>query len=1052
MAYHSRATAKRRVNFLKIPLSILIIDDNLADANSLARQLTKLSFWQVDYSICKTGEEALALIREEDRDVVIADYMLESETGVDIIRSFKEIGSSAAFILLTRMGDEQIVIEALREGAYDYLKKDELTPDILNRSVRHVIERRLIEEEREVLMKFPDENPNPILRVARDNTILYANPASQSILKSYNCDIGHTLPDSWKTLIEEVLDSGLSKNKEIQIKDHIYSFVITPLTNTYTVYLYGQDITDREYAEKTLQKNEVKNQALIKLIPDMMFRINKSGIYLDFKPAKGFDPMLSSSDFLGKNIHEIMPTQVAQQTMIFVEKALMTGETQLFEYQLFTQDDIKDYEARIVVSGDNEVLALVRDITERKKVEEELQFQAQIIDQLPNPVIITDMIGYVTGWNEGAEKLFGYRLEEALGQHILFLLLEEEHDFIQQKLVQLLKEKVSHEIETRMKKKSGDLFFAHLILSLYRNKDSFVTGIIGYVIDITERKRAEDALRLNAKVFENTSEALMITDIQANILSVNQAFSKITGYSQEEAIGKNTRILKSGRHNKQFYKNMWKLLKKLGSWQGEIQDRRKSGEIYPKWLTINSVKDNSGKVTHYVAIFSDITKRKQTEERLEYLAHYDTLTGLPNRHLFHDRLQQALVRAEQSNLQIALLFIDLDRFKNINDTFGHTVADQLLIDVSKRLANFIRKIDTVSRFGGDEFIIILTDVTSAKDVALKAQKIMALISKPFVLEGQELFITLSVGITSYPLDGENMDQLVKNSYTSMNHAKKLGRNNYQFYSSEMNSKALEQLNMEIDLRKALEREEFRLYYQPKISFKTGELVGAEALIRWYSAKSGLISPEKFIPLAEETGLIIPISEWVFLTACKQIKEWQTTGFPSICVSVNLSGRHFKEKNLVEMVEQVLEQTGLDPNYLELELTESAIMDNVEQGIITLNRLKNMGIYLAIDDFGTGYSSFSYLKRFPVDILKIDQSFVSDITTDSDSAAIVSAIISVGHSLNLKVIAEGVETEDQFHFLSEHQCDEAQGYYFSKPLSVKEFSLLLKKSKSFSSVL
>lgn len=468
--------------------------------------------------------------------------------------------------------------------------------------------------------------------------------------------------------------------------------------------------------------------------------------------------------------------------------------------------------------------------------------------------------------------------------------------------------------------------------------------------------------------------------------------------------------------------------------------------------------DENSKVTHVIGTVQDITERKLAEEKIQFFTYYDPLTNLPNRKLFKDRLKQALFSAQRNKQLVAILFLDLDNFKRVNETLGHDVGDLLLKDVAIRLLSCIRKNDSVSRFGieeptlyishlgGDEFTVLLTDMKQAQDALRVVRRILDVLSQKFMLKGHEFFITSSIGIAVYPYDGEDADVLLKNADSAMYYAKGQGRNNYQFYTKSMNATAFERLLLESSLRKALERDEFLLYYQPQVNVCSREITGIEALIRWRHPDAGLVSPVEFIPLAEDTGLIIPIGEWVLRTACRQNKHWQKTGFPPIRMSVNLSIRQFMQQNLVETIAQALIDSKLDPQYLELEITESAIMQNPEETIIALKKIKSMGIKLSVDDFGTGYSSLSYLKRFPLSTLKIDRSFVKDLSTDSDSANITTAIIAMAHSLNLKVIAEGVETEEHLAFLRQQRCDEGQGYLFSRPLPDKEITQLLAQKK------
>ncbi|MCF8152482.1 MAG: EAL domain-containing protein [Sulfuritalea sp.] len=549
-------------------------------------------------------------------------------------------------------------------------------------------------------------------------------------------------------------------------------------------------------------------------------------------------------------------------------------------------------------------------------------------------------------------------------------------------------------------------------------------------------------IQLAATVFDASSDAIFITDSDNRIISVNAAFCEITGYSAQDVIGETPAILNSGRHDAEFYRAMWRDLLETGQWNGEVWNRRKNGEIFAELLTINAVKNYRGEISHYVSIFADITEHKQTEEHVRHLAHYDALTNLPNRTLFNDRLGQALINAQRDNGKAAVMFLDLDRFKNINDTLGHGIGDLLLQEVAVRLTGCVRQGDTVSRLGGDEFVILLPELNDEKDARLVAQKLLNAAVFPMVLEGHELHISASIGISYYPMDGANAEALMKNADVAMYRAKEEGRNNFQFYHASMNARSFERLAMETSMRYALNRGEFDLYYQPRFSLPEGRIIGAEALIRWNHPDLGLVSPGQFIPLAEETGLILPIGEWVLKQVAAQGKAWQQAGFPPLSLAVNVSARQFRRVDFAGEVLQILRNSGFDPHHFELELTESTLMTHAEENIETLKKLNALGIRIAIDDFGTGYSSLSYLKRLPVDILKIDRSFVSEVPDNRDGAAIVEAIIAMAHSLGLHIIAEGVETVEQLEFLQMRKCNEIQGYYFSHPLPVEQFEQLI----------
>lgn len=579
---------------------------------------------------------------------------------------------------------------------------------------------------------------------------------------------------------------------------------------------------------------------------------------------------------------------------------------------------------------------------------------------------------------------------------------------------------------------------------LCREEDGRVYAVVTTVSDITNQRQTEDELRLAATVFDNSVEAILVADSRQCILRVNRAFTEVTGYAAAEVIGQSAEILVASRRDSSFYQSIMRAIELNGYWQGEFSNTRKNGTIYPEWLSMSAVHDESGAISHYVAVFSDVTERRANEARIAYLAHHDPLTGLPNRTLLQDRLHQALVRANRERSMVGVLFLDLDRFKTINDSLGHPAGDRLLLAVAERIRTCVRESDTVCRQGGDEFIVVLQDLADAEAPARVADKILSRLSEPFDIDGHRIGTSFSIGISVFPTDGRDVDTLMRNADTAMYHAKEGGRDTYRFFAEAMNTNALERLQLENSLRQAVERKELMLYYQPQISLEDGCIVGAEALIRWNSPLLGFIPPGRFIPIAEESGLIVPIGRWVLREACEQARRWVAEGLPPITVAVNLSALQFRRDDIVEAVSQVLAETGQPPELLELELTESLLMDNVEEVMVTVKRLKSLGVRLSIDDFGTGYSSLSYLKRFEVDRLKIDQSFVRDVPFDQDDAAIVRAIIQLGGSLKLEVIAEGAETEAQVEFLKGEGCREAQGYYYCRPVESGVFADLLRR--------
>lgn len=556
---------------------------------------------------------------------------------------------------------------------------------------------------------------------------------------------------------------------------------------------------------------------------------------------------------------------------------------------------------------------------------------------------------------------------------------------------------------------------------------------------------AAETLKQAAAVFEASREGIVITDLEPRILAINRAYTEITGYSEAQVLGKNPKIIKSGHHGKPFYQAMWASLKTVGHWSGEIWNRRKNGEIYPQWLTISTVCNDKNEPYNYVGVFADITQMKQSEAQLAHLAHYDPLTGLPNRLLVQSRLHHAIERAQRHNLRIATLYVDLDRFKNVNDSLGHPIGDELLIMLAVRLKKRLREEDTLARLGGDEFLLVLEDIKEPSESAFVAQTLIDLLATPFALpSGHEIFINASIGISLFPDDASNVTELIQHADMAMYLAKKEGRSTYRYHTAALSIAANERLVMETRLRHALTAGEFVLHYQPLIDAHSGRAVGVEALVRWQPPGKAIVPPGKFIPIAEETGLIVPLGEWVLRTACAQGRAWIDAGFAPLVMAVNLSVRQFQSENLAEVIQRVLEETKLPAAYLELELTESMFMEHAERSIDTLKTLKAQGIQLAIDDFGTGYSSLTYLKRFPIDKLKIDQSFVRGLAHDPNDREIAATIIAMARGLKLSVLAEGVESEQQLAFLRQHGCDYYQGFLFHRPAPAKELEAWLRE--------
>ena len=562
-----------------------------------------------------------------------------------------------------------------------------------------------------------------------------------------------------------------------------------------------------------------------------------------------------------------------------------------------------------------------------------------------------------------------------------------------------------------------------------------------------ERARADASLRQAAAVFESTREGVVITDLGPRIIGVNAAYTAITGYTEQEVLGRNPRLLQSGREDQDFYRSLWRSIVETGHWQGEIWGRRKNGEVFPQLLTVSTVYDREGLPSNYVGVMTDLSTLKDTEARFEHLAHYDSLTGLPNRLLLQSRLHHALESAERRRRQVAALYIDLDRFKHINDSLGHPVGDELLEALACRLRGRLRDEDTLGRLGGDEFLLILENLQRPEDAAGIARDMIRLLEPSFKLpSGHEVYVGASIGISVYPGDAATATELIQYADAALYQAKETGRNTFSFYTAGLTHAVDQRLSLEARLRRALSQDEFVVHYQPQVDIRSGQVIGCEALVRWNDPELGLVPPAQFIPLAEDTGLIVPLGEWVLQHACEQVRGWIDSGLPPLSLSVNLSARQMRQPDIASHVSAILAQTRLHPDRLKLELTESMIMGQGEEAIALLHSLKALGVRLSIDDFGTGYSSLAYLKRFPIDELKIDQGFVRDIPHDSSDMEIASAIIGLARNLHLNVVAEGVETEAQRDFLIQQGCQAYQGYLFSRALPADDFVSLLEDAR------
>ncbi|MGH8352676.1 MAG: bifunctional diguanylate cyclase/phosphodiesterase [Pseudomonas sp.] len=806
------------------------------------------------------------------------------------------------------------------------------------------------------------------------------------------------------------------------------------------------DITESKQTEQALRLSEQKFASVFHHCPDILVIARREDGRLlalnhTFEQQLGID----AAEALGKTATELniwgqpgigpqLLQRLQNENLHNLEMPFRRRNGQLFTGLISAQPIQLDHTPALVVA--------VRDISQLKETQQQLQVSeekfARAFHASPDGLLITRLRdGLLIEANEGFRRITGYSSAEVAQRTTLELGIWDNPQDRRRMIEQINSQGSIHDFIATIRTRDGQLRLCELSTQPMPIGDE--ACLLTIARDITERQQMQEKLLQAATVFESTAEGVMITDTQQRISAVNRAFSEITGYSEQEALGQSPRLLASGQHDSAFYAAMWHQLTAAGHWQGEIWNRRKNGEPYPEWLTINAVRNPQGQTTHFVGVFADISSLKHAQARLDYQAHHDPLTGLPNRLLFENRLRAALSDAETDERKGAVLFLDLDRFKHINDSLGHPVGDLLLKSIAIRLKEQLRDIDTVARLGGDEFIVLLPGLHRPSDAELVANKLLNCFSAPFQADDHEFFISSSIGVSLFPEDGNDVATLVKNADAAMYRSKARGRNRVEFYTRDLTFQATERMAVEHELRRALERAELSLYYQPKLCLASQRLVGAEALIRWHHPVFGEIPPDRFIPLAEETGLILPLGDWILQEACRQMREWQDQHAPFGPLSVNLAGAQLRQPQLSARIEQLLKASGLDPARLQLEITENFIMSQAEEALAILHQLKHLGVQLAIDDFGTGYSSLSYLKRLPLDILKIDQSFVRGLPDDPHDAAIARAIIALGRSMQLTVIAEGVETKAQERFLALEGCEQIQGYVVSRPLPAEAFA-------------
>jgi len=942
----------------------------------------------------------------------------------------------------------------------------------------------------EQLRQWLQNSPEQRQQLLKELRITEVNQVAVRLLNVASCEqawerLIDACPTSPTAIGDQVLDAVLTQQKQLELEIQLqdlqgndqYLWLVMRLPEQQddfkAVILSISDITSRKLIELSLVEREGFWSDVVRTVPDHLYvqdvisqRMIFSNHHLGY--TLGYNkPELQQ---MGEYFWEILlHPEDAERYHDLRQHQRKTGYASQLQCQLrfrhrdtqWRRFDIREQAlARDKTDQVTRIIGVAKDITDQIEASESLRDSEQryrmLAESISDVIFSTDsklalnyvspsvnaVLGYDVDW------IFenGWQSTIANPQQLtgIYTLVEQVSRSLDQPAAL---NSLRNEVQTQLflfdcLRADGRKIPIELRLVLVWDEHGAFEGILGVGRDISQQRRAEKDLRMAATVFEHSTSAILITDPAGYIVQANEAFSRVSGYAVADVLDQLPNMLTVDEQQEAHLRYVLKQLHQHSTWEGEVWLRRRNGEHYPAWVGITAVFDDEGDLASYVCFFSDISERKASEQRIHRLAYYDALTHLPNRTLFQDRLHTALQSAERQKSWVVLMFLDLDRFKPINDSLGHAAGDRMLKEMATRLLGCVADDDTVARMGGDEFTLLLQPRAS-REMALNraihvAEQILASLVRPFVLEGREFFVTASIGIALSPQDGNELSQLMKNADTAMYHAKERGKNNFQFYQADMNASALERLELESDLRHALDQNEFVLYYQPQFSGDGKRLTGAEALLRWRHPRRGLVPPGDFIPVLEELGLVVDVGDWVISEACRQLKTWHQNKVRVPKVSVNISARQFSDGQLGERIATILRDTGLPPACLELELTESILMREVNEALQILASLKNLGLSIAVDDFGTGYSSLNYLKQFPIDVLKIDRTFVDGLPSGEQDAQIARAIIAMAHSLNLAVIAEGVETHEQLDFLREHGCDEVQGYLFGRPMPANRF--------------
>ena len=931
-----------------------------------------------------------------------------------------------------------------------------------DRALARLVQRRLEREMFKVALAFDGEEGLGTVRGGNFHAIIvdYKLPGINGLELVRTLSQEHRLPPTIMVsgvgdikVAVEAMKLGVS---DFLIKEINGGYLELLLPTVQRILRVQRLVQKKKRVQKALRKTLQQQTAILNNISDIAWLKDRKCRFIAVNEPFSNACGVPTEELKGKTDLEIWPESLAHRYREDDRDVMRTGQRKYVEEPVVDSNGNESWVETIktpILNDNGKIIGtagIARDISQRKRIEEALRKSKEGLAEAQRIAHLGswewDVVSNEFMWSRETFCIFGLAPDRSEASHDAYwhAIHPDDRATVDQAFDTTRSKAQSCSLDHRIIRPNGEVRFVHQEAEVKFDTKGNPIRIVGTVQDVTENKEVEKELRLAAAVFEESSEGILVTDANNRLQIVNHAFTNITGYSGEDVRGKDPSILSSGQHDKTFYQQMWLCLQTEGRWRGEIWNRRKNGEIYPQWLSIAATRDSSDDFTGFVAIFSDITQRKQYEEQIWRQAHFDTLTGLPNRSLFIDRLSQEVAHAHRNRSRLVLMFIDIDHFKWVNDSLGHVAGDRLLQEGAKRILKCVRASDTVARLGGDEFTVILPQASELGRERI-ARKILSLLAQPFVLTpSQETHVSGSIGIAVYPDNGMDAEELIKNADTAMYRAKAAGRNTYEFFTDEMNASAVRRTRLEAELRLALVRDELSLFYQPIVNLKTGQIVGAEALLRWQHPHKGMILPMEFIPLAEETGLIIAIGEWIFSRASEQILSWQRADLSLPFISLNVSSRQCQDKRFQNQLKTMIKRLALPKGMLVLEITESLMLDQGEDTLRTLNDVRNMGVQLSVDDFGTAYSCLRYLKRFPVDSLKIDRSFIKNITSDPADASLTTAIINMARSLHLNVVAEGIETAAQSDYLCAAGCGLGQGYYFSHPLPPKEFENLMKR--------